>query len=114
MTTARSCPSATGWPPINWYRQQGFLPEALVNYLALLGWSPGENRESFTMAEMAAEFDLARVNTNAAHFDVSKLEAINGDKIRALEPGRFRALGSPRSWPRRDWSPPRPRPPKPD
>jgi glutamyl-tRNA synthetase len=74
---------------INWYRGQGFLPEAICNYLALLGWSPGENRELFTMAEMAAEFDLARVNKNAAQFDVRKLEAINGDKIRALDPAGF-------------------------
>jgi glutamyl-tRNA synthetase len=74
---------------VNWYREQGFLPEAICNYLALLGWSPGENREEFTMAEMAAEFDLARVNRNAAQFDARKLEAINGDKIRALAPADF-------------------------
>jgi glutamyl-tRNA synthetase len=80
---------------VNWYRSQGFLPEAVCNYLALLGWSPGENRESFTMAEMAAEFDLARVNKNPAQFDVRKLEAINGDKIRALEPADFAARITP-------------------
>jgi glutamyl-tRNA synthetase len=80
---------------VNWYRSQGFLPEAICNYLALLGWSPGENRESFTMAEMAAEFDLARVNKNAAQFDVRKLEAINGDKIRALGPADFAARITP-------------------
>jgi glutamyl-tRNA synthetase len=80
---------------INWYREQGFLPEAMCNYLALLGWSPGENREEFTLAEMAAEFDLARVNKNAAQFDVRKLEAINGDKIRALEPADFAARITP-------------------
>jgi glutamyl-tRNA synthetase len=80
---------------INWYREQGFLPEAICNYLALLGWSPGENREEFTLAEMAAEFDLARVNKNAAQFDVRKLEAINGDKIRALEPADFAARITP-------------------
>jgi glutamyl-tRNA synthetase len=74
---------------VNWYRQEGFLPEAIANYLALLGWSPGDNREEFTLAEMAAEFDLARVNRNPAQFDVQKLEAINGDKIRALEPADF-------------------------
>src|SRR5450759_939882 len=74
---------------VNWYRGEGFLPEAVCNYLALLGWSPGENRESFTLAEMAAEFDLANVNSGAAQFDVRKLEAINGDKIRALEPADF-------------------------
>ncbi len=80
---------------INWYREQGFLPEAICNYLALLGWSPGENRESFTLAEMAEEFDLARVNKNSAQFDVRKLEAINGDKIRALEPAGFAARITP-------------------
>jgi glutamyl-tRNA synthetase len=80
---------------INWYREQGFLPEALCNYLALLGWSPGENREEFTLAEMASEFDLARVNKNAAQFDVRKLEAINGDKIRGLDPADFAARITP-------------------
>ena len=79
----------------NWYREQGFLPEAICNYLALLGWSPGENREEFTLAEMAAEFDLARVNKNSARFDVRKLEAINGDKIRALDPADFTARVTP-------------------
>lgn len=76
---------------VNWYRREGFLPEALANYLALLGWSPGGNRESFTLAEMAAEFDLARVNASAARFDPRKLEAINGDKIRALTAVDFAA-----------------------
>jgi glutamyl-tRNA synthetase len=80
---------------INWYREQGFLPEAIDNYLSLLGWSPGENREEFTLAEMAAEFDLARVNKNSAQFDVRKLEAINGDKIRALDPADFAARITP-------------------
>ena len=80
---------------INWYREQGFLPEAICNYLALLGWSPGENRESFTLAEMAEEFDLARVNKNPAQFDARKLESINGDKIRALEPADFAARITP-------------------
>jgi glutamyl-tRNA synthetase len=80
---------------INWYRDEGFLPEAICNYLALLGWSPGENRESFTLAEMASEFDLARVNKNAAQFDLRKLEAMNGDKIRALEPADFAARLTP-------------------
>jgi glutamyl-tRNA synthetase len=80
---------------VNWYRHEGFLPEAMCNYLALLGWSPGENRESFTLAEMAAEFDLTRVNRNSAQFDAAKLEAINGDKIRALDPADFAARITP-------------------
>jgi glutamyl-tRNA synthetase len=69
---------------IAWYRNEGFLPEALCNYLALLGWSPGEDREDFTLAEMARDFTIARVGRNPARFDMKKLEAINGDKIRAL------------------------------
>jgi glutamyl-tRNA synthetase len=78
-----------GAASISYYRDEGFLPEAIDNYLALLGWSPGDNRESFTLDEMAAEFDLARVNKNPARFDVRKLEAINGDKIRELDPDDF-------------------------
>ena len=74
---------------VNWYRDEGFLPEAVANYLALLGWSPGDNREEFTLAELAGDFDLARVNKNPAQFDVRKLEAINGDKIRGLGPADF-------------------------
>jgi glutamyl-tRNA synthetase len=80
---------------VNWYRDEGFLPETMCNYLALLGWSPGGDRESFTLAEMAAEFDLSRVNKNSAQFDVRKLEAMNGDKIRALEPADFAARITP-------------------
>jgi glutamyl-tRNA synthetase len=78
-----------GAASISYYRDEGFLPEAIDNYLALLGWSPGDNRELFTLDEMAAEFDLARVNKNAARFDVQKMEAINGDKIRALDEADF-------------------------
>jgi glutamyl-tRNA synthetase len=80
---------------VNWYREEGFLPEAIDNYLALLGWSPGDNREEFSLADLAAEFDLARVNKNPAQFDVKKLEAINGDKIRALDPAGFVARITP-------------------
>ena len=97
---------------VNWYREQGFLPEAICNYLALLGWSPGENREEFTMAEMAAEFDLARVNRNAAQFDVRQA---GGDQRRQDPRARIRPIsppGSPRSWPGTGWSPRLPRPPR--
>jgi glutamyl-tRNA synthetase len=80
---------------VNRYRSEGFLPETICNYLALLGWSPGEDREEFTLTEMAAEFDLGRVNKNSARFDMRKLEAINGDKIRALGPADFVARITP-------------------
>ena len=76
---------------IAWYRREGFLPETMVNYLALLGWSLGEDRELFGLAEMAAAFTVDRVNRNPARFDLKKLESINGDKIRALEPDDFAA-----------------------
>jgi glutamyl-tRNA synthetase len=67
-----------------WYRSQGFLPEALANYLSLLGWSPGEDREFFGEDVLLAEFDVRRVSRNPARFDIKKLEAINGDWIRSL------------------------------
>lgn len=68
------------------YTQRGYLPEGLANYLALLGWSFGGDREFFSLAEMAAVFDVDRVNVNPARFDLKKCTAINGDWIRALEP----------------------------
>ncbi len=80
---------------IAWYRREGFLPEAVCNYLALLGWSPGGDREDFTLVDMAAQFTLDRVNKNAARFDMKKLESINGDKIRALSVEDFVARSLP-------------------
>jgi len=69
---------------IAWYRDRGFLPEAICNYLALLGWSPGDDRENLTMKELCELFTVEKVNSSPARFDMKKLEAINGDKIRAL------------------------------
>ena len=69
---------------IAWYRDKGFLPEAICNYLALLGWSPGDDRENVTMKELCELFTVEKVNSSPARFDMKKLEAINGDKIRAL------------------------------
>ena len=66
------------------YVERGYLPEALVNYLALLGWSLGDDREFFTLQEMAEKFDVSRVNPNPARFDLKKCTAINGDWIRSL------------------------------
>ena len=71
---------------LQWYRDEGFLPEALLNYLALLGWSMGEDREFFSKEEMAAAFSLERVSPNPARFDLKKCTAINGDWIRTLAP----------------------------
>ena len=74
---------------IAWYRDAGYLPEAICNYLALLGWSPGEDREDVTMEELVQLFTVERVHSSPARFDMKKLEAINGDKIRALSPDAF-------------------------
>ena len=67
---------------LNLYREQGYLPEGLLNYLALLGWSPGDDLEFFSPRQMAALFDVARVQPNPARFDSKKCLAINGDWIR--------------------------------
>jgi glutamyl-tRNA synthetase len=68
------------------YTDRGYLPEGLANYLALLGWSFGGDREFFSLSEMADVFDVSRVNVNPARFDQKKCTAVNGDWIRALEP----------------------------
>ncbi|RLV56632.1 glutamate--tRNA ligase [Aeromicrobium phragmitis] len=66
------------------YRDQGFLPEGLLNYLALLGWAIAEDRDVFSLAEMVEAFEISRVNPNPARFDLKKCEAINGDHVRML------------------------------
>ncbi|MBA2465044.1 MAG: glutamate--tRNA ligase [Nocardioidaceae bacterium] len=66
------------------YRDRGFLPEGLLNYLALLGWAIAEDRDIFSMEEMVAAFRLDRVNPNPARFDLKKAEAINATHLRAL------------------------------
>ncbi len=71
------------------HRDRGFIPEGLLNYLALLGWSIGPDRDVFTMAEMAEAFDIEKVNPNPARFDLKKAEAINADHLRALAPQDF-------------------------
>jgi glutamyl-tRNA synthetase len=67
------------------FREQGFLPEALVNYLALLGWSPGEDREIVPRDELIGLFDLSRVSSNPAAFDVEKLAWMNTQYIQQLD-----------------------------
>lgn len=67
------------------HRDRGFIPEGLVNYLALLGWSLTHDRDVFSIDEMVAAFDVVNVNPNPARFDLKKAESINGDHIRLLE-----------------------------
>lgn len=71
------------------YRERGYLPAGLLNYLALLGWSIAEDRDIFSMQEMVAAFDIGKVSANPARFDVRKAEAINAIHLRALPAGEF-------------------------
>ncbi len=67
------------------FREQGFLPEAMVNYLALLGWSPGDDREVLTRDELIELFDLSRVSSSPAAFDTEKLTWLNNHLIQGLD-----------------------------
>ena len=76
---------------ITQFRDWGYLPEAMVNYLALLGWNPGTEQEIFTMAELVKLFDLGRVQQSGAIFDREKLDWINATWIRSLPPAELAA-----------------------
>ncbi|MGO3148121.1 MAG: glutamate--tRNA ligase [Leucobacter sp.] len=71
------------------HRERGFIPEGLLNYLSLLGWSIAADRDVFTSAEMVEAFDVVDVNPNPARFDQKKADAINADHIRLLEEDEF-------------------------
>ncbi|WP_067571615.1 glutamate--tRNA ligase [Nocardia acidivorans] len=71
------------------HRDRGFIPEGLLNYLALLGWSIADDHDVFSMAEMVAAFDISKVNSNPARFDQKKADALNAEHIRLLESGDF-------------------------
>jgi glutamyl-tRNA synthetase len=72
------------------FRDKGFLPEALFNFLVLLGWSPGDDREFMTRDEMVAAFTLDRVGSNPAQFDPVKFADLNGRHMRALPDDAYR------------------------
>ncbi len=74
------------------FRTRGYLPEALINYLALLGWSPGDDREILTMDEMIAAFSIDRITKTPARFDPDKLRWMNGEYMRALPDERILSL----------------------
>ncbi|MFJ9031149.1 glutamate--tRNA ligase [Streptomyces sp. NPDC102274] len=91
---------------LNLYRERGFLPEGLLNYLSLLGWSLAADRDIFSMEEMVAAFDIADVNANPARFDLKKAEAINADHIRQLDIKTFiEACGPWLKAPHAPWAP---------
>jgi glutamyl-tRNA synthetase len=76
------------------YIDEGCVPEAVVNYLCLLGWSPKENREKMPLGEVVALFDLPQILRHNARFDLAKLEWLNGEYLRELSGDRFRELGA--------------------
>ncbi|WP_016935793.1 glutamate--tRNA ligase, partial [Rhodococcus sp. R1101] len=73
------------------HRDRGFIPEGLLNYLALLGWGLADDRDVFSLDEMVAAFEISKVNSNPARFDQKKADAINAEHIRLLEPAEFAA-----------------------
>jgi glutamyl-tRNA synthetase len=71
------------------HRDRGFIPEGLLNYLALLGWGIADDHDLFSLDEMVAAFDIRDVNSNPARFDQKKADAINAEHIRLLAPDDF-------------------------
>lgn len=74
---------------------QGFLTEAVVNYIALLGWSPEDNREIFTLDELIEEFDYHRISKSPAVFDIVKLKWMNGEYLKAMDFDKFYEMALP-------------------
>lgn len=81
-----------GATSVTQFREEGYLPEAMTNYLALLGWNDGSERELYTLPELVDAFDLSRVTKSPAVFDGDKLRWMNGQYVRALPDDRLRAL----------------------
>lgn len=75
--------------------EQGFLAEAVVNYIALLGWSPEDNREIFTLNELIRDFDYHRISKSPAVFDIVKLKWMNGEYLKAMDDEEFYKLALP-------------------
>ncbi len=69
--------------------EQGFLTEAIVNYIALLGWSPEDNNEIFTLQELIEQFDYKRISKSPAVFDIVKLRWMNGEYLKAMDADKF-------------------------
>lgn len=75
--------------------QMGFLPQAIVNYVALLGWNPGDEREFFLMEDLIEAFDMDRINKANAAFSIDKLRWLNAEHIRSLSPEAFHQIALP-------------------
>jgi glutamyl-tRNA synthetase len=74
---------------LSYYRERGYLPEAIVNFVALIGWNPGDEREIFSMDELIKEFSLERVQKGGAVFNIEKLDDINSQYIKKLSVEEF-------------------------
>ena len=75
--------------------EQGFLPEAIVNYIALLGWSPEDNQEIFSLDELIKNFDYHKVNKSPSVFDITKLKWMNGEYIKTMDNEKFYEMARP-------------------
>ena len=75
--------------------EQGFLTEAIVNYIALLGWSPEDNREIFTLDELIRDFDYRRISKSPAVFDIVKLKWMNSEYFKAMDNDKFYEMAEP-------------------
>jgi glutamyl-tRNA synthetase len=84
------------WATLPWFREEGFLPEALVNFLALMGWSMPDGREVFSFQDVVENFDFERVSTTSPVFDLDKLDWLNGVYLRGLETEEFFRRAAPR------------------
>ena len=74
---------------------KGYVSDAILNYVALLGWSPGGEREIYTLAELSEVFDIKGLSKSPSIFDINKLTYFNGEYIRAMEPAKFASLAAP-------------------
>lgn len=68
---------------------EGYLPQAIINYIALLGWCPKDNQEIFTLAELEKEFDVSGISKSPSIFDYDKLSWFNGEYLKAMTPEEF-------------------------
>ena len=85
----------TGATAISEYKEMGFLPQAIVNYLSLLGWSPKDDQEIISTKESIEKFSIKDVNDTAATFDQKKLEWINNHYLKNMEPGQLLEIATP-------------------
>ena len=75
--------------------EKGYLPEAILNYIALLGWAPSEDREIYSLDELVNAFDVKRINTSGAIFDIEKLKWMNGVYLRNMDDNKYFELVKP-------------------